>query len=295
MTDALPVATPTVTVRHRTLYGYDQPVVLGPHTIRLHPAPTIRTRLVAYAIALEPSPLTLHWSYDPLANRVARASFEAATERLEIGVTATIELTPYNPFDFVMDADAASWPFRYPASLVRELAPYSQAPPVIPWMATTFAGMDLGAQSSVGLLVALNQRVHGLIRYVTRIEPGVQDPAVTIETASGSCRDVAWLMVLAARALGFAARFVSGYLVQLVDAAAPIPGLVDDRADLHAWAEVFLPGAGWIGFDATSGLIAGAGHIALAAAGHPESAAPVDGTSSAATATLETEMSVIRH
>ena len=161
---------------------------------------------------------------------------------------------------------------------MRELAPYSQPPPVIPWLASILAGMDLAPQSSVGLLVALNQRVNGLIRYVTRLEPGVQNPAVTIETASGSCRDVAWLMVQAARALGFAARFVSGYLVQLVDAAAPIAGLVDDRADLHAWAEMFLPGAGWIGFDVTSGLIAGAGHIALAAAAHPESAAPVDGT-----------------
>jgi transglutaminase-like putative cysteine protease len=285
---------PTVTIHHRTTYRFDHPVRLGPHQIRLHPAPTVRARLLSYALTIQPEPGTLHWNYDPLANRIARASFAAETDTLEIDVTAALELTAYNPFDFVMDAEAAMWPFQYQAAITRELAPYSQPPPTVPWLVTTFAGLDLAPQSAIGLLVALNQRVHGLIRYVTRLEPGVQDPAVTIGTSSGSCRDVAWLMVQAARVLGFAARFVSGYLVQLVDPAAPVPGLAEDTADLHAWVEVYLPGAGWIGFDATSGLINGPGHIALAAAAHPESAAPVDGTTSAAVAHLDTEMTVTR-
>jgi transglutaminase-like putative cysteine protease len=288
------LAAPTVTLRHRTTYLFPQRTRLGPHTIRLRPAPFARADISAYALTIRPEPLTLHWFDDSLANRLARASFDGHTETLEIDVTLTAALTDTDPFDFVLEADAANWPFDYSATSARELEPYSAPFAVRPWLMQVLSKLELTPQSPVALLVALNQAVHASIRYVTRMEAGVQDPADTIAEASGSCRDVAWLLVVTARTLGFAARFVSGYLIQLVDEANPTPGLERDSGDLHAWAEVFLPGAGWIGFDATSGLTTTSSHIPLAAGAHPASAAPIDGTTNSATSRLETSLSVER-
>lgn len=288
------MTTLAIRLRHRTRYQFAHDVRLGPHLIRLHPAPTIRAELQAYDLAIRPAPLTLHWHFDPLANRVARVSFEHPTAALEIDITLDLALPIINPFDFVMDAEAATWPFAYPSHLERDLAPYRERDTFDAWLIPLLAGIDLAPQSPIGLLVALNQRIHDRIHYIKRVEPGVQAPAETVGSASGSCRDVAWLLVLAARAIGLAARFVSGYLVQLIDPEHPAPGLDRDGADLHAWAEIYLPGAGWIGFDATSGLITGAGHIALASGAHPQSAAAIDGTTSTSAARLRTEMTVER-
>ncbi len=243
---------------------------------------------------MQPEPASLHWFGDPLANRVARAAFANEMDRLEIEVALTAELVETNPFGFVLDAEAATWPFAYPDSLRRELAPYLEPQPLQPWLAAMLTGFDLSRQNPVSLLVALNGRVHEQVRYQTRMEPGVQSPADTVERSSGSCRDTAWLLVLAARSLGLAARFVSGYLVQLVDAEHPVPGLERDGADLHAWAEMFLPGAGWFGLDATSGLITTSSHIALASGAHPNSAAPVEGTTTIAESHLDTSITVER-
>jgi transglutaminase-like putative cysteine protease len=165
----------------------------------------------------------------------------------------------------------------------QELLPYQAVATVQPWLAGLLADLSLVEQPSLDLLVALNHLVRSRVAYVTRTEPGVQSPEQTLARGSGSCRDVAWLLVQVARSLGYAARFVSGYLIQLADAEAPVPGIAADSVDLHAWAEVYLPGAGWIGFDATSGLITGAGHLPLASGAHPASAAPVTGTVAAST------------
>jgi len=284
-----------VALRHRTIYRYDRPVTLGPQTVRLRPAPHARTPVLSYALAVLPEPHTRYWFQDPQGNFLARVLFPEPTASFELTVDLEAELAETNPFDFVLEPDAATWPFRYSALLEQELAPCLAAEPVRPWLAGLLAGLRLEEQPSVDLLVSLNRLIQGRIAYLTRLEPGVQAPEQTLERGSGSCRDVAWLLVQVARSLGFAARFVSGYLIQLADPQRPAPGIEADGADLHAWAEVYLPGAGWIGFDATSGLIAGAGHIPLASGAHPASAAPISGTVEAGvTARFDVETTVAR-
>jgi transglutaminase-like putative cysteine protease len=284
-----------VALRHRTTYHYDRPVILGPQTFRLRPAPHARTPVRSYSLAVLPEPQSRHWSQDPQGNFLVRVLLAEPTASFELTVELTAELAELNPFDFFLEPDAATWPFRYPPLLEQELAPCLATRPVRPWLAGLFAGLSLQEQSSVDLLVGLNHLVHDRVAYLTRLEPGVQPPEQTLERGSGSCRDVAWLLVQAARSLGFAARFASGYLIQLADPQSPEAGIEADGADLHAWAEVYLPGAGWIGFDATSGLIAGAGHIPLASSVHPASAAPVSGTVEADVgARLEVETTVTR-
>ena len=209
---------------------------------------------------------------------VAQALFGAPTDTLEFTVALEAELSDVNPFDFVLDPDAVTWPFRYPSPLSHELLAYQGVEPIRPWLAALIGEFSPKEQPAVELLVALNRLVFSKIAYITRMEPGVLSPEETVRCGAGSCRDVAWLLVTVARSLGFAARFVSGYLIQLVDEMSPTPDLETDKVDLHAWAEIFLSGAGWIGFDATSGLMTGAGHIPLAGSAHPESAAPVSGT-----------------
>lgn len=283
-----------VALRHHTAYSYDRPAALGPQTVRLRPMPSPRTPVLSYGLAIRPEAHVRHWHQDPQGNFLARVFVPEPTARFELMVELTAGLAETDPFDFVLDPEAATWPFRYPALLGQELAPCRTVEAVTPRLAGLLAGLPLAEQPSVDLLVALNRLVRDRVAYAARLEPGVQTPEQTLARGSGSCRDVAWLLVRAARGLGFAARFVSGYLIQLADPAGPVPGVEADRADLHAWAEVYLPGAGWIGFDATSGLVAGSGHIPLAAAAHPASAAPVSGAVEAGTAELCTETTVVR-
>jgi transglutaminase-like putative cysteine protease len=283
-----------VVLRHHTTYHYDRSVALGPQTIRLCPTPHAHTPILSYALTVLPEPHTRHWFQDPMGNFLARVLFPEPTARFEITIELTADLAETNPFDFYLEPDAATWPFRYSTLLEQELTPYRAAEPIRPWLASLLTGLPLMKQPSVELLVTLNQLVRDRVSYVTRMEPGVQTPEQTLERGNGSCRDVAWLLVQVARNLGFAARFVSGYLIQLADTKRPVPGIEADGADLHAWVEVYLPGAGWIGFDATSGLIIGAGHIPLASSAHPASAAPVSGTIAASTVRFDIETSVTR-
>lgn len=285
----------SVALHHRTTYRYGEPVTLGPQIVRLRPPPITRAIINHYALTVSPEPETLRWFQDAPGNVIAQVLFRAPTDTLEFTVALEAELGEVNPFDFVLEPDAVTWPFRYPAPLAQELVAYQNIEPIRPWLATLLAEVPLQPQPTVELLVALNQRVFERIAYITRLEPGVLGPEETVSSGSGSCRDVAWLLVTIARSLGLAARFVSGYLIQLVDASAPTPGLAADNVDLHAWAEIYLPGAGWIGFDATSGLMTGAGHIPLAGSAYPQSAAPISGTVGLSpTAHFEIETTVTR-
>ncbi len=271
-----------VALIHRTCYRYDQPVSLGPQTIRLRPAPQTRTLILSYAMKIEPDGHLLHWQQDPQGNFLARAVFPDRVTRLEVTVELAVELAPLNPFDFFLEPQAERWPFRYGAALQAELTAFRSRRPAGPRLRGLLRDIPREAQPTVAMLTALNARLRDRIEYVVRPEPGVWTAERTLAQACGSCRDSAWLMVQVARHLGFAARFVSGYLIQLApdrddldDASA---GAAADRADLHAWAEIYLPGAGWIGFDVTSGLLAGEGHIPLAASPQPASAAAISGT-----------------
>ncbi len=261
---------PIVALSHRTTYRYDRPVSLGPQTVRLRPAAHARAPILRYALTASPAPAGIRWMQDPLGNHTAAVQLADRVTSFELMVDLAADLAPVNPFDFLLEPEAVAWPFRYPALLDAQLAPFRGDGPPAAEVAGLAAALG-DERDTVRLLLAANELVRARVSYLVRPEPGIQSPAETLAAARGSCRDSGWLLVHLLRALGFAARFCSGYLVQLADAEH------SDRADLHAWAEAWLPGAGWIGLDATSGLLAAECHIPLAAAPEPYSAAPITG------------------
>ena len=269
-----------VLLHHRTRYRYDRPVTLGPHEIRLKPAPACRTPVSAYEMTLQPRLHTLHWYRDAMDNHVARVVFPERAAALEIDVRLRADLATSNPFDFLVDPEAERYPFAYAGALRHELAvllaPAENGEPLHRWLADLDAAEKPNGRSTIELLVAVNRRVAEDIAYVTRPEHGVQACGDTLRLRRGSCRDSAWLLAQLLRHLGFAARFVSGYLIQLAGEGPAAPKT--DRVDLHAWAEAYVPGAGWIGLDPTSGLLAAEGHIPLARSSAPVLAAPVIGS-----------------
>jgi uncharacterized protein (DUF2126 family)/transglutaminase-like putative cysteine protease len=280
---------PTLTIRvalhHETRYAYDRPVDFGPHVVRLRPAPHCRTPILAHTLRVTPAEHFLNWQQDPFGNYQARLVFLKPGTELRFAVDLVAEMTVVNPFDFFLEEDAKKFPFAYSAALERDLAPYLKATTESPLL-TAFVerARSLAAvpgRNMVDVLVGLNQLVNKTLRYDIRMEPGVFTPDETLGRGHGSCRDFAWLLVQTLRRLGLAARFVSGYSIQLKADEKPLEGpsgVAQDSADLHAWAEVFMPGAGWVGLDATSGLLAGEGHIPLACTPDPETAAAITGS-----------------
>ena len=269
-----------VALNHVTHYKYDRPVSLGPQVIRLRPAPHSRTRVLSYSMRVEPGKHFINWQQDPQSNYLARLVFPDKTTEFRVEVDLVVEMSVLNPFDFFLEPYADKIPFAYTAEQQHELAPYLVKLPTTPAFANYLEAIPREPQATLDFLVALNQRLQSDISYLIRMEPGVQTPEETLTKASGSCRDSAWLLVQLLRHLGLAARFVSGYLIQLkpdVKSLDGPSGTEVDFTDLHAWCEVYLPGAGWIGFDPTSGLLAGEGHIPLACSPEPSSAAPISG------------------
>lgn len=270
-----------VAIRHHTTYSYDRSIKLSPQVIRLRPAPHARMPIRGYSLKVEPSEHFMNWQQDPFGNYLARVVIPERTTSFTIDVEIILDMVTINPFDFFLEEYAEETPFTYSPQLHKELTPYLEivesGPRLMEWVAKAKA---LQGQRSVDFLVALNQQLCEAVNYTIRMEPGIQSCEQTLDRALGSCRDSAWLLVQILRHLGLAARFVSGYLVQLKADEKPLEGpsgTVQDFTDLHAWAEVYLPGAGWIGLDATSGLFAGEGHIPLACTPDPASAAPVSG------------------
>jgi uncharacterized protein (DUF2126 family)/transglutaminase-like putative cysteine protease len=284
-------------LHHVTHYKYDRPVQLGPQVVRLRPAPHCRSNVISYSLQVEPAEHFVNWMQDPFANYQARLVFPEKTREFKVTVDLVVEMAVYNPFDFFLEPQAENFPFKYTASQAEELAPYLVTEEPTPLLSAYLDKIERKEQRTIDFLVGLNQQVQQDVNYLIRMEPGVQTPEETLTSGSGSCRDSGWLLVQLLRHCGLAARFVSGYLIQLtpdVKALDGPSGTTVDFTDLHAWCEVFLPGAGWVGLDATSGLLAGEGHIPLACTPTPSSAAPIEGGVDEAEVDFGHEMKVTR-
>jgi uncharacterized protein (DUF2126 family)/transglutaminase-like putative cysteine protease len=286
-----------VALTHKTSYRYDRPIMVSPQVVRLRPAPHCRTPILSYSLSLQPAQHFINWQQDPFGNFLARIVIPEKTEELAVTIDLVADMAVINPFDFFVEESVKDWPFVYDAALARELKPYLEADPVGPRLRDYLASINRRSRSTIDFLCDLNRQLRQDINYLIRMEPGVQAPDETLARASGSCRDSAWLLVQIARNLGLAARFVSGYLIQLAPDVKSLDGpsgAEADFTDLHAWTEIYVPGAGWIGLDPTSGLLAGEGHIPLAATPSPSSAAPITGSHEKAEVTFGFEMQVTR-
>jgi uncharacterized protein (DUF2126 family)/transglutaminase-like putative cysteine protease len=287
-----------VALEHRTTYTFDRLVDVHPHVVRLRPAPHSRTPIEAYSLQVEPADHFVNWQQDAFGNFVARLVFPNRARSLSITVGLIADLKVINPFDFFIEEWAEKFPFTYPADLLADLEPFlrpvdEDGPGSGPGEITKAWVEDFSVAPgtrTIDFLVKLNSAIRADVGYSLRMEPGVQEPDFTLRTGIGSCRDSAWLLVSILRQMGLAARFVSGYLVQLtsdVKALDGPSGPAADFTDLHAWTEVYIPGAGWIGMDPTSALFAGEGHIPLSATPHPASAAPISGSVGPCESTLD--------
>ncbi len=287
-----------VALNHQTHYRYDRLVQMAPHVIRLRPAPHSRTPILSYALNIEPTGYFLNWQQDPHGNYLARVVFPEKVWEFHVEVDLVADMVIYNPFDFFLEPEAETLPFEYERLVKQDLLPYLEVeqagPRLQEWLKNFKAPSD---DLTIPFLMNLNGQLQRQIEYVVRMEPGVQTPEETLEYGRGSCRDTGWLLVQILRHLGIASRFVSGYLIQLVSDVKSLDGPVGtdrDFTDLHAWVEAYLPGAGWVGFDPTSGLMAGEGHISLACTPHPLTAAPISGVIDECETEFSHDMSVTR-
>jgi uncharacterized protein (DUF2126 family)/transglutaminase-like putative cysteine protease len=286
-----------VALNHVTHYRYDRLVALGPQVVRLRPAPHCRTRILSYSLKVAPAKHFVNWQQDPESNYLARFVFPEKAEELRIEVDLVAEMAVLNPFDFFLEPYAETFPFAYQGADKRDLAPYLVMFRGEPLFREYLGTISRERKRTIDFLVELNARLARDIKYLIRMEPGVQTPELTLRKRSGSCRDSSWLLVQLLRHMGVAARFVSGYLIQLTADMKSLDGPSGperDFTDLHAWCEVYLPGAGWIGLDPTSGLLAGEGHIPLACTPEPGAAAPVTGAVDEAEVKFEHHMKVER-
>jgi len=269
-----------VALNHLTRYTYDRLVTMSPHVIRLRPAPHTRTPILAYSLNIQPSGYFINWQQDPFGNYLARIIYPEKVKEFTVEVDLIVDMVTINPFDFFLEEDAETYPFTYEAQLKKDLAPYLKINERGAKLKAWLKEVDLSERRVVDFIVDINSRLQKDIAYTIRMEPGVQSCKETLTKRTGSCRDSAWLAVQVFRHLGLAARFVSGYLIQLTPDVKSLDGPsgpTADFTDLHAWVEVYLPGAGWVGLDPTSGLLAGEGHVPLACTPDPQSAAAITG------------------
>lgn len=286
-----------VGLTHTTTYRYDRLIGMGPQVIRLRPAPHCRTPIQSYSLTLQPATHFINWQQDPFGNFQARVVLPKTTDVFSVTVDLIADMAVIDPFNFFIEEGSLNWPFSYEPVLEKELRLYLEPEPAGAQLGRFLERIDRRSRATIDFLCDLNRQLQQEISYLIRLEPGIQTPEETLGKAAGSCRDSAWLLVQILRNLGLAARFVSGYLIQLKPDVKALDGPVGsdaDFTDLHAWTEVYVPGAGWIGLDPTSGLLAGEGHIPLAATPHHVSAAPISGSHGKAEVSFDFKMSVTR-
>lgn len=286
-----------VALHHKTSYRYSRPITLGPQTIRLRPAPHNRTPIHRYSLTVNPKQHFLNWQQDPQGNYLARVVFPDKTSHFDVAVDLVADLEAYSPFDFFLEPSAMEYPFPYSAAVKAELAPYLELFEATPKLLDFIEALDRSRRNTIDFLVDTNRAVQRAVDYVIRMEPGVQTPEETLVSGRGSCRDSGWLLAQVFRRLGIATRFVSGYLIQLTADQKAVDGPSgpeQDFTDLHAWCECYVPGAGWIGLDPTSGLLAAEGHIPLACSPSPGSASPIEGALEKTDTEFKFDMQVMR-
>ncbi|MDF3820868.1 transglutaminase family protein [Leptospira sp. 96542] len=286
-----------VALSHITTYKYDKFIKLSPHVIRLRPAPHTKNHIVSYSLNVLPEEKFTNWQQDPFGNYLARLVFNEKTNIFQVAVNLVVDMKVINPFDFFVEEYSEKYPFKYDKVLAKELAPYLKPKKPGKLLGSYLKTLDITPKRTIDFLVGLNSKIYSDIGYIIRMEPGVQGTEVTLSKRSGSCRDSAYLLVQILRHMGLASRFVSGYLIQLKPDQVSLDGpsgASHDFTDLHAWAEVYLPGAGWVGLDPTSGLFTGEGHIPLAATPEPESAGPIQGFAEKAKTEFDFHMGIDR-
>ena len=273
-------------ITHTTRYRYARPVWLEPHVLRLRPRSDGSQTLLDFRARVQPRPVGWSECLDLDGNATAQMWFDGLTESLTVATTSTVETRRTNAFDFLLEPWAATVPMCLPAQLEHALAPYGYRPHPDDAV-TAFAGSvlrDANGQTAP-YLALLARRIAERCRPTIRLEGDPQPPEITLREKTGACRDLAVLFIDACRALGLGARFVSGYY------GGPVNG---ERRYLHAWAEVFLPGAGWRGFDPLQGVAVCDLHVAVAAGAVPAAAAPISGTMRGASsiATLDVDLQI---
>jgi transglutaminase-like putative cysteine protease len=265
-----------LTVRHLTRYRYSKPVALGEHRMMFRPRESHDLRLISARLDIEPRPMQLRWVHDVLDNSVAVATFSGRTNELCFDSTVTLEHLETELPDYALEPEATTYPFAYARDDRPDLAPallrQSPAADIDRWAAGFLA--PSGSTGTIALLRAMTVGIREQLSYRRRTERGVQTPTETLLRQSGSCRDFALLMIDGVRSLGFAARFVSGYI--FVPDAVPSDTLGGGAT--HAWLQVYLPGAGWVDFDPTNRIIGNRNLIRVAVAWEPAQALPLWGT-----------------